>query len=181
MTEERFIINAQHRGGINKAFKDLGKGVVKYRGDKGAFAVSISGSMKNPENGDLYKMRVSGEFKIAGHDITKVAQKIDINNEARRYEKLMTENLPFVWMARFLAMPAGPDAEDVTYNYDGREYRMRYVPLEDTVEGTLFQGQTQVGKFFLEGKSGQPPQKLTKARLIGPDHLVISLVIDTGK
>lgn len=177
--EERFIINAQYRNGINKAFKDLGKGLVKYKDDgAGSFAVLISGTMKNPENSDVYKMRVAGEFKLKGKEIVKVSQKIEMNEEARRYEKLMTDNLPFVWLARFTTIPPGPDAEDVRYTYLGRDYHCRYVNLDGTVEGTLFQGQTQIGKFFLEGKSGQPPKALTKARLLGPDHLVFSLVID---
>lgn len=179
--EERFIINAQYRGGgINKAFKDLGKGVVKYRDDgAGSFALQIAGTMKNPENAEVYKMRVSGEFKLKGKEIVQVSQKVEMNEEARRYERLIVDNLPFVWLARFQSIPPGPDAEDVHYAYRGHDYRVRYVPLEGTVEGTLFEHQTQVGKFFLEGKGGLPPKTLTKARLNGPDHLVFSLVIDT--
>ena len=178
--EERFIINAQYRNGINKAFKDLGKGVVKYRDDgAGTFSVMIAGSMKNPENNELYKMRVSGDFRLTGRTITKISQKIEMNDEAKRYEQLMTENLPFVWLARYQPLPPGAEADDVTYTYEGHDYRVRYVPLDGTVEGTLFQGQTQIGKFFLEGKPGQAPRALTKARLIGPDHLIFSLVIDS--
>lgn len=178
--EERFIVNAQYRNGINKAFKDLGKGLVRYnRGEAGQFSLSIAGTMKNPENGDIYKMRVSGNFKLEGRSIIKLTQKIEFNEEAKKYEKLMTENLPFVFLARFQSLPPGTEADEVTYRYEGRDYRMRYVPMDGTVEATLFQGDTQIGKFFLEGKSGQPPKGLAKARMIGPDHLVFSLVIDT--
>jgi hypothetical protein len=177
--EEKFVVNAQYRNGINKNFKDLGRGTVEYRGGEGRFGLTIKGSLKNPETSEIYKMRVDGEFEIKGRSIRKISQKAEMNDEAKRYEKLMTDNLPFVFLARFRNLPAGTDADEVVYKYEGREYRMRYVPVEGAVEGTIFQGELMLGKFFLEGRPGQPPSKLTKARMVGPNHLVFSLVMDT--
>lgn len=178
--EEKFIVNAQYRNGINKSFKDLGRGVVEYRGGQGHFSLTIKGSLKNPETNEIYKMRVSGEFEMTGRQIRKVSQKLEMNDEARKYEKLMTDNLPFVFLARFQTLPRGSDADEINYRYEGREYRMRYVPVEGAVEGTIFQGELMLGKFFLEGRPGQPPKRLTKARMIGPNHLVFSLVMETA-
>lgn len=177
--EEKFVVNAQYRNGINKNFKDLGRGSVEYRGGAGRFGLTIRGSLKNPETSEIYKMRVDGEFEIKGRSIRKISQKAEMNEEARRYEKLMTDNLPFVFLARFRNLPSGTDVDEVTYRYEGRDYRMRYVPVEGAVEGTIFQGELMLGKFFLEGRPGQPPSKLTKARMVGPNHLVFSLVMDT--
>ena len=178
--EEKFVVNAQFRGGINKSFKDVGRGSVLYKKlDAGGFALSIQGSLKNPDNGELLKMRSTGEFKLDRLSIAKVSQKLEMNEPARRYESLLKENLPFVYLARFQTMPVGKEAEDVTYRYEGRDYRMRYVPLDDSIEATLYQGDLQIGKFFLTGKMGQAPTGLAKARMIGPNHLVFSLVIDT--
>jgi len=177
--EENFVINAQYRNGVNKAFRDLGHGAVQYRsGEGGRFGLSLHGSMKNPETSEIYRMRITGEFKLVGRTITKISQKIEMNEEARRYEKLMAENLPFVWLARFQSLPASDTAEDVAYRYEGRDYHLRYVPLDDVTEATLSQDETHIGKFFLAGRSGQPPSGLTKAHMNGPDHVVVGLVVE---
>ena len=179
--QENFVINAQYRGPVNKSFKGLGKGHVTYRpGTDGNFGVIIVGTLQNPDTREAYKMSIDGDFKISGSSIQKVNQKLQMNEEAKRYEALMTHNLPFVYLARFQNLPNGQDAEERAFTFEGREYMLRYVSVENAIEATLFETGVMIGKFFLHGDYGQPPKGLIKARMVGVNHLVFSLVVDRG-
>jgi len=176
---ERFIINAQYRGAVTQTMKNVGKGNIDYRkGQQGVFGVEIVGSLKNPETKGLWKMQVSGDFRLRGQSIECLGQKVDLSEEAKRYQKVVTDNLPFMYIARFNPLPKGADSEELTYRYEGREYVLRYVTVEDVVEATLYESGVLMGKFFLHGDYGSPPKGLVKARMVSANHIVFSLVID---
>jgi len=177
--EERFIINAQYRGAVTKTFKDVGRGRVIYkRTPDGTFSLEIVGSLQNPDTREMLRLNAAAAFVLRGQMIQRVQQKIDMSEEAKRYEKLVTHNLPFVYLARFQPLPKTQEPEEVHYQFDGREYLLRYATVEGAVEATLFETGTMIGKMFLYGDYGQPPKGLTKARMVGANHLVFSLVID---
>ncbi|MBI4861305.1 MAG: hypothetical protein HY815_13770 [Candidatus Riflebacteria bacterium] len=97
---EKFIINAQYRGVATKSFKNLGKGTVRYQHTgAGQFGLGIISSLSNPENGEKYRLNVEGRFRIRGRAIERIEQRLDLNEQARRYENLVTHNLPFVYIA----------------------------------------------------------------------------------
>jgi hypothetical protein len=179
--EERFIINAQYRGAVTKTFKGLGQGRVVYTTTPdGTFGLEINGSLQNPDTREILRLNAQADFRLRGQQIERRRQKLDLSEEAKRYENLVTHNLPFVYLARFQPLPKGADPEEVHYRFDGREYLLRYATVEGTVEATLFEGGTMIGKMFLFGEYGRPPKGLTKARMVGANHLVFSLVIDRG-
>jgi hypothetical protein len=180
--EEKFTVNAQYRTEtVRKTFTDVGRGVVRYRsGPDGRFSVQIEGTMKNPQNDENYRMRIRGEFQVRGQTIQKIDQKVEMNREARRYEALMTHNLPFVYLARFRPLPRTDEIEEATFEYEGREYKLRYLTVEKVVEATLTENGLPIGKFFLHGAFGQPPRGLLKARMTGLNNVQFSLVIDRG-
>jgi len=177
--QERFVVNAQYRGAVTQTFKDMGKGTVTYRKGQGTvFGLEIAGSLKNPETKELWKMQVNGDFQLTGSSIERLTQKIDLSKEAKRYEEVVTHNLPFVYLARFQPLPKGPEPEEVPYRYEGRDYVLRYVTVENVVEATLFESGVMIGKFFLHGDYGRPPKGLVKGRMGSANHIVFSLVLD---
>jgi hypothetical protein len=179
VTQENFIINAQYRGAISQSFRGIGKGNVVYQGTpNGQFSLTISGAMKNPETKELYKMKVSGTFIMKGNKIERISQEIDMNNEAKRYETLVVHNLPFCYLARFRNLPKSADPDEISYKFDGRDYTLRYATVENAVEATIYETGIMIGKFFLHGDFGKPPRGLTKARMVGSNHVVFSLVIE---
>jgi hypothetical protein len=173
--EERFVVHAQYRGAVKKAFKNIGKGRIQSRpGSEGRFGLSLHACLRHPETQEIFKIKVSGDYALKGRSIGQ-PQGLKMSAQAEKYAPFFTKSLPFFFLARFQNIPSDTDIEEIPYRFGDQEYLLRYVPTTGTIEVTLEDRGSLVGKFFLDGQSGYPPRRLTKVRVVGPENTVFTL------
>ena len=173
---EQYKLNAQYRGGVKKSFSDIGNGHGVYMPQAGgSFAVKLEGAVKDPESDDVYEFFVDMDFQSNGAQVREVKNRSHYSRNAGEYRDRVEKVIPFIYLVKFTQPPRDGQELSRVYRFRGHEYTLRYLTTERNVEATLYEGDTLVGKFFLE-RGERTPFGIEKFRVPTEGSVVLSFV-----
>jgi len=174
---ERYSFNAQYRGGVKKGFSDIGNGSVAFHPlAENEFRVRLKGSVRHPENREIYSLELSMWFRLEGATVVVVREDNQYNERAKEYRDRVEKVVPFLYLVKFFPVPASGQEPTRRFRYRDREFIIRYVRTPKHFEATVYEKDSVVAKFFILQSPREAPLVFEKFRIPAEADLMLSFV-----
>lgn len=171
---QSFTVNAQYRGVVKKAFRDIGTGTLTDTGAaQGEVRLSGHARVDHPkEEGRVYDMTIDMNLRIRGNQIQELSNRSRCNPGSEEALATTQKIAPFVHIAKW-ARSDGSTGQ--TFTTPRGTFNVRFAQTDRNLEVTLSEGERMVGKFFMD-PGDNLPRKLEKFRITTKGGTVISFV-----
>lgn len=171
---QSFTVNAQYRGMVKKAFRDIGTGTLTNTGSaQGNVRISGHARVDHPkEEGRVYDMTLDMNLRITGNQVQEISNNSRCNPGSEEALSTTQKIAPFVHVAKWAKSDQSTGQRFTT---NRGTFNMRFAETDRNLEATLYEGERMVGKFFME-PGDNLPRKLEKFRITTSGGTVISFV-----
>ena len=171
---QNFVVNAQYRGMVKKAFRDIGTGTMTDSGSAtGTVQLQGHARVDHPtEQGKVYDMTLDMSLKVQGATITEVSNRSKCNPGSEEALATTQKIAPFVHIAKWAR---GDQSTDQTFTTPRGTFQLRLATTDRNLEASLYEGDQMVGKFFMS-PGEQLPRQLEKFRITTSGGTMISFV-----
>lgn len=170
--QQSFIVNAQYRGVVKKAFTDIGNGELNDSGRGASFRVQGRADVEHPQQKNKrYHLDIDMAFRQAGGTIQETANNSRCNPGSEAALSTTEKLIPFAHIAKWL--PEGEMGAQ-TFNTPRGTFTLSLAQTERNLEATITENGRMAGKFFLVGSS--VPRRIEKFRITTHTGTVLSFV-----
>ena len=144
-----FVIHAQYRGLVKKAFPDIGHaGLQVSQGAGGTFHISGSCRVSHPQDkARVYEVSVNMDFRLLGETLHCLGARNSCNSSGREIKDTIERVIPFVYLVQKLPAPSGSSSR--CFQTPHGRCTLQYARSEVTVQ----MGGAMLGKFFMSGSN----------------------------
>jgi len=169
---QNFTVNAQYRGMVKKAFRDIGTGVLNDNGQAtGDVHIQGHSRVDHPQQeGRVYDLNVDTNFRIQGNSIQELSDHSTCNAGSEEALKTTQKVAPFVHIAKWIK---DDQSTGQTFTTPRGTFNLRLAQTDRNLEATLYEGEQMVGKFFMvAGRRAAPAREVPHHHQGWHEHLV---------